>query len=90
MAVMGVVALPNPMLRAGRHTAQLFTPGGALYEGDGEGGAVLLCPKPSSLHVRLGLTADDPFAAFLTGLLQIDPAKRVSAAQALRHPWLCQ
>ena len=57
MGVMGSGALPEPMLRAGRHTAHLFTPCGTLYEGDGEGGAVLLCPKPSSLHARLGLAA---------------------------------
>ena len=88
MAVTGTPALPCRMLRAGRHTRHLFTPGGALFEPSGEGGAVLLCPKPSSLHARLGLPAAHPFADFLGGLLQMDPARRVSAAEALSHPWL--
>ena len=35
-------------------------------------------------------TTDENFLDFLTQLLQLDPQKRPTAEEALRHPWLTQ
>ena len=48
-----------------------------------------LRPKATSLARRVP-QADDGMLAFLRCLLQPDPAKRPSAAEALQHPWLQQ
>jgi len=50
---------------------------------------VLMYPKPTSLKQRLHVE-DEYFIDFLRSLLILDPAKRPSAAQALRHPFLYQ
>ena len=49
--------------------------------------STLLTPGRTSLRTVLGCD-DTGFLDFLTCLLQIDPAKRASASQALAHPWM--
>ena len=65
-------------------------------------GYALLRPKRTTLALRLGgpaaqssgaasADATDPgFLDFLSALLQLDPAHRPTASQALKHPWLSQ
>jgi dual specificity tyrosine-phosphorylation-regulated kinase 2/3/4 len=48
----------------------------------------LLIPKQTTLKARLNNTDDDLFVDFLAGCLEIDPEKRLSATEALAHPWL--
>jgi len=49
----------------------------------------LLVPKKSSLKHRLR-TNDGYFLDFVRWLLEVDPAKRPTAAEALTHPWLTE
>jgi len=49
----------------------------------------ILVPKKSNLKDRLR-TEDIYFLDFVHNLLQIDPYKRLSAEEALQHPWLTQ
>ncbi|CAI7844406.1 unnamed protein product [Closterium sp. NIES-53] len=46
-----------------------------------------LVPKKTSLQHRLQ-QGDAGFVQFVASLLQVDPDKRPTAAQALEHPWL--
>lgn len=46
----------------------------------------ILVPKKSSLAHRLR-TEDLFFLDFVRNLLQIDPGKRPTATEALKHPW---
>lgn len=50
----------------------------------------LLIPKKTNLKARLNNVEDPLFVDFLRGLLQIDPEKRLSAKEALNHPWLTE
>ena len=49
----------------------------------------VLVPKRTSLRGRVP-RADTGCLSFLQALLQVDPAVRPTAAQALAHPWLSQ
>ena len=51
-------------------------------------GAYTFEPRPTSLRKLLGI--EGQLADFLEGLLQLDPEKRLTTAQALRHPWLVE
>ncbi|KAA3483664.1 Kinase domain-containing protein isoform 1 [Gossypium australe] len=46
-----------------------------------------LIPKKTSLRHRL-LMGDQGFVDFVAHLLEVNPKKRPSAAEALKHPWL--
>eukprot|EP00927_Polykrikos_kofoidii_P067996 TRINITY_DN63408_c0_g1_i1.p1 TRINITY_DN63408_c0_g1~~TRINITY_DN63408_c0_g1_i1.p1 ORF type:complete len:977 (-),score=174.32 TRINITY_DN63408_c0_g1_i1:114-3044(-) len=83
---------PEHMLAVGRTVPQYFCQDGRVYrEAPGstsENSMVhLYLPKTASLRQRMQ-THDEDFLSFLASLLQIDPAKRPTAAEALRHPWL--
>ncbi|CAI8620033.1 unnamed protein product [Vicia faba] len=47
-----------------------------------------LIPKKTSLRHRLPMV-EEGFIEFVGDLLQINPNKRPSASEALKHPWLC-
>lgn len=47
----------------------------------------ILVPKRSSLRKRLR-TSDDNFYSFVKKCLEIDPNQRMSATEALNHPWI--
>merc|ERR1712137_946794 len=93
--VVGILGdFPYHLLKGGRCTSQFFTRDGQLYkevEGscDSERGRLvcLLHPKRTSLRQRMR-TSSEEFLDFLSALLQLDPAERPTAAQALQHPWL--
>lgn len=87
---------PKHMMETGAESPKYFNMSGIIYERDEEDGLIsLLYPKKTSLRSRLhlpaeGLATEDEelFLDFVNLMLQIDPAKRLSAAQALKHPWL--
>lgn len=47
----------------------------------------LMHPRRTNLRLRLGCS-DPDFLDFVSAMLAIDPDKRPTAAQALKHPWL--
>jgi serine/threonine protein kinase len=69
--------------------AALTRPCSDLFERDeATGKTFVLRPKRTSLSARLR-GADTDFVAFVATLLCVDPELRPTAAEALRHPWLC-
>lgn len=58
-------------------------------KGQKTGRVQLLIPKKSGLSFRLK-TDDLYFLDFVRSLLQIDPLKRPTASEALKHPWFTQ
>eukprot|EP00930_Biecheleria_cincta_P044909 TRINITY_DN30941_c0_g1_i1.p1 TRINITY_DN30941_c0_g1~~TRINITY_DN30941_c0_g1_i1.p1 ORF type:complete len:832 (+),score=141.63 TRINITY_DN30941_c0_g1_i1:80-2497(+) len=100
--IMGIIGpFPQHMLAAGRFVPQYFTQDGRLYKENELSAPVtapvpqvdpsrrlhLLLPKRSSLRQRMR-TDDEAFLDFLRCLLQVDPAERLTATEALKHPWL--
>jgi serine/threonine protein kinase len=85
-SVLGV--FPKRMLADGPDTPKWFTAdrSGRVYERTGDG-VVVLTPERTNLSIVLDCQ-DDGFLDFLTALLQIDPARRPTAREALEHPWL--
>lgn len=84
---------PEHMRMLGRESAKYFTPDGSLYMLSEEGDAVaVLQAAPLDLDELLTPEGaqDELFVDFLTQLLQVDPAKRPTAHEALQHPWLAQ
>ena len=49
----------------------------------------VLIPKKTQLKKRLK-SNDDNFNDFMKGLLEIDPNLRLSAREALNHPWMTE
>ena len=85
------------LLRRGRYAANYFTKSGLVYERDETSEELrLMRPKKTTLARRLGLDPEvdeaecgsDGFVGFLLGLLAVNPDERLSATQALEHPWL--
>lgn len=62
----------------------------SFFRMNSKGQGVLCAPSamPSQSLKQIVQTIDVQFIAFLHALLTIDPKRRLSAAQALRHPWL--
>ncbi|KAJ3672839.1 hypothetical protein LUZ60_006213 [Juncus effusus] len=87
--VIGIIGqIEQGMLAKGRDTYKYFTKNHMLYERNQDSSRLeYLIPKKSSLHHRLAM-ADKGFIEFVGYLLQINPKKRPSASEALRHPWL--
>jgi len=83
---------PRSMLLGDPETARMyFTPAGSLYSVDPIGQPRGVYSLRSANRESLGelLSVSDPdFLSFLTGLLRLDPAKRLSVAEALAHPWV--
>mmetsp|Transcript_66470 Transcript_66470/g.118019 ORF Transcript_66470/g.118019 Transcript_66470/m.118019 type:complete len:672 (-) Transcript_66470:964-2979(-) len=80
--------IPTHMMRSGRYVNRFFTKRGLLYERNKQTGHLCyLKPKQCQLRHRIG-SDDELFIDFVSSLLHLDPSKRPSAAEALRHPWL--
>ncbi|XP_010474313.1 PREDICTED: dual specificity tyrosine-phosphorylation-regulated kinase 4-like [Camelina sativa] len=87
--VMGIVgSFDSEMLTKGRDSHKYFTKNRMLYERNQESNRLeYLIPKRTSLRHRLPM-GDQGFTDFVAHLLEINPKKRPSAAEALKHPWL--
>merc|ERR1719188_986252 len=93
--ILGIIGdFPYHLMTRGRYVPQYFTQDGQLYQ-DIDGPACpergrrlhLLVPKKTSLRQRMR-TESEEFLSFLSQLLQLDPAMRPTASEALEHPWL--
>lgn len=100
--IIGIIGrVPRHMLAAGQLVPNYFTQDGRLFRElelpppadpsevaprELQRRIQLLLPKRSSLRQRLR-TSDDVFIDFLSTLLAVDPSKRPSATDALRHSW---
>lgn len=87
--VIGIIGPINQvMLAKGRDTYKYFTKNHMLYERNQETNRLeYLIPKKTSLRHRLPM-GDQGFIDFVAHLLEINPKKRPSASEALKHPWL--
>ncbi|KAL8130215.1 hypothetical protein V2J09_019370 [Rumex salicifolius] len=87
--VIGIISpIDQEMLAKGRDTYKCFTKNHMLYERNQETNRLeYLIPKKTSLRHRLHM-GDRGFIEFVSFLLDIDPMKRPSASEALKHPWL--
>ncbi|XP_018445882.1 uncharacterized protein LOC108817640 [Raphanus sativus] len=87
--VMGIVgSIDHEMLTKGRDSHKYFTKNRMLYERNQESNRLeYLIPKRTSLRHRLPM-GDQGFTDFVAHLLEINPKKRPSASEALKHPWL--
>ena len=91
--------IPEWMLESGCYARRYFTRSGLLFNrpegeddaaaGPGARGGRLqyVVPKATSLADRVDIPGG-LFLDFLGSLLTFDPARRPTAAEALRHPWL--
>jgi len=81
--IIGIIGpIPDAMMNTGVFVSKYFTEDGELFEN-----TEILTPKRTTLQRRVK-TDDQLFLDFLRQLLTIDPAKRLSATEALQHPWL--
>ncbi|XP_047327187.1 uncharacterized protein LOC124930862 isoform X2 [Impatiens glandulifera] len=87
--VIGIIgSIDQEMLATGKDTSKFFTKNHMLYERNQESNRLeYLIPKKSSLRHRLPM-GDQGFIDFVSHLLEINPKKRPSALEALKHPWL--
>ncbi|ESQ27841.1 hypothetical protein EUTSA_v100180431mg, partial [Eutrema salsugineum] len=87
--VMGIIgSIDQEMLTKGRDSHKYFTKNRMLYERNQESSRLeYLIPKRTSLRHRLPM-GDQGFTDFVAHLLEINPKKRPSASEALKHPWL--
>ncbi|KAL9224350.1 hypothetical protein vseg_000393 [Gypsophila vaccaria] len=87
--VIGIIApIDQGMLAKGRDTYKYFTKNHMLYERNQETNRLeYLIPKKTSLRHRLPM-GDQGFIDFVGHLLEVNPKKRPSASEALKHPWL--
>ncbi|XP_075075737.1 uncharacterized protein LOC107780763 [Nicotiana tabacum] len=87
--VIGIISpIDQEMLVKGRDTYKYFTKNHMLYERNQETNRLeYLIPKKTSLRYRLPM-GDQGFIDFVAHLLEVNPKKRPSALEALKHPWL--
>ncbi|XP_055829288.1 uncharacterized protein LOC129898686 [Solanum dulcamara] len=87
--VLGITGpIDQEMLVKGRDTHKYFTKNHMLYERNQETNRMeYLIPKKTSLRYRLPM-GDQGFVDFVAHLLEVNPKKRPSALEALKHPWL--
>lgn len=89
MAICGPI--PRHVIAAGKQSHEYFTRSMRLYETVtdqfGYRSVTLLAPRRTSLRARTGVS-DPLFLSFIASCLEVDPAKRMSAAELLTHPWL--
>jgi serine/threonine protein kinase len=81
--IIGIIGpIPLYMMQKGAFVDKYFSDEGELYEN-----TEIITPKKTSLQGRVR-TEDQLFLDFLRQILTIDPDKRLSANEALQHPWL--
>lgn len=87
--VVGIIgSIDQDMLVKGRDTYKYFTKNHMLYERNQDSNRLeYLIPKKTSLRHRLPM-GDQGFIDFVEYLLEINPSKRPTAGEALKHPWL--
>ncbi|KAJ0987550.1 hypothetical protein J5N97_005906 [Dioscorea zingiberensis] len=87
--VIGIIGpIEQGMLAKGRDTYKYFSKNHMLYERNQESNRLeYLIPKKTSLRHRLPM-GDQGFIDFVAHLLEVNPKKRPSASEALKHPWL--
>ncbi|XP_010245095.1 PREDICTED: uncharacterized protein LOC104588662 isoform X2 [Nelumbo nucifera] len=87
--VIGIIGpIDQSMLAKGRDVYKYFTKNHMLYERNQETNRLeYLIPKKTSLRHRLPM-GDQGFIDFVAHLLEINPKKRPSASEALKHAWL--
>ncbi|KAK8495916.1 hypothetical protein V6N13_026905 [Hibiscus sabdariffa] len=87
--VIGIIgSIDQEMLAKGRDTYKYFSKNHMLYERNQETNRLeYLIPKKTSLRHRLPM-GDQGFVDFVSHLLEVNPKKRPSATEALKHPWL--
>ncbi|XP_076902662.1 uncharacterized protein LOC143557489 [Bidens hawaiensis] len=87
--VIGIISpIGQDMLAKGRYTYKYFSKNHMLYERNQDTNRLeYLIPKKTSLRHRLPM-GDEGFVDFVSHLLEINPKKRPSATEALKHPWL--
>jgi serine/threonine protein kinase len=92
---------PQHVLQNGKDTGKYFSLSNIVYERDEEGSFHLIFPKRTDLASRLHVIPshrndalpkpsldDELFVDFVRQMLHLDPAVRMSATEALAHPWL--
>ncbi|XP_043695290.1 uncharacterized protein LOC122645936 isoform X2 [Telopea speciosissima] len=87
--VIGIIGpVDQDMLAKGRDTYKYFSKNHMLYERNQESNRLeYLISKKTSLRHRLPM-GDQGFIDFIAHLLEINPKKRPTAFEALKHPWL--
>ena len=87
---------PQWMLESGKNFEKFFTKNLVIYEAinsDKDQEKIKFMrvyePKKSNIKARLG-TNDPYFVDFVKSLLELDPTKRPTAKEALRHPFLTE
>ncbi|KAB2054950.1 hypothetical protein ES319_A11G002000v1 [Gossypium barbadense] len=87
--VIGIIGpIEQGMLAKGRDTYKYFTKNHMLYECNQETNRLeYLIPKKTSLRHRMPME-DQGFVDFVAHLLEVNPKKRPTATEALKHPWL--
>jgi len=82
-------SMPAWMRSRGRFAKRYFLGDGRIFERnhDASGGTSMLMPQPSSLNYILD-GFDKDMADFISLLLALDPTERISAEDALQHPYL--
>ncbi|KAL4575309.1 hypothetical protein LXL04_022151 [Taraxacum kok-saghyz] len=87
--VIGIISqIDQDMLAKGKDAHKYFTKNHMLYERNQDTNRLeYLIPKKTSLRHRLPM-GDQGFIDFVSHLLEINPKKRPSASEALKHPWL--
>lgn len=85
--ISGIIGdFPNWMLRSGTYVSNYYTQNATLYQPGPDGLVHLLIPKRTSLRQRMR-TDDAEFLDFLTQTLKLDQRERITAADALKHPF---
>lgn len=84
---------PLHVLGAGRETHKYFTPNNIVYDRDEDENYLLIFPKKTNLRDRVHLPSklsmdEELFLDFLYQMLDLDPEQRLTASEALQHPWL--
>ncbi|KAF6153650.1 hypothetical protein GIB67_027517 [Kingdonia uniflora] len=77
------------MLVRGQETFKYFTKEYDLYHLNEKTNQLeCIIPEESSLEHHLSGVADDQFIKFISDLLETNPSRRLTAKEALQHPWI--